>query len=45
MQSVQSFAASIYILHPYMESAGFKDLGDKVEGHEDRIRFLERKVA
>jgi len=26
-------------------AAGFKDLGDKVEGHEDRIRFLERKVA
>jgi len=26
-------------------AAGFKDLGDKVEGHEDRIRFLERKTA
>ena len=26
-------------------AAGFKDLGDKVEGHEDRIRFLERKAA
>ncbi len=26
-------------------AAGFKDLGYKVEGHEDRIRFLERKVA
>jgi len=26
-------------------AAGFKDLGDKVEGHEGRIRFLERKVA
>jgi len=26
-------------------AAGFKDLGDKVEGHEDRIQFLERKAA
>ncbi len=26
-------------------AVGFKTLGDKVEGHEDRIRFLERKVA
>ncbi|MFQ5356437.1 MAG: hypothetical protein ACE5DY_08145 [Mariprofundaceae bacterium] len=26
-------------------SAGFKELGTKVEGHEDRIRFLERKTA
>ncbi len=25
--------------------AGFKALGAKVEGHTDRIRFLERKVA
>ncbi len=25
--------------------AGFKALGAKVEGHEDRIRFLERKAA
>jgi len=26
-------------------AAGFNALGFKVEGHEDRIRFLERKVA
>jgi len=26
-------------------AAGFKGLGYKVEGHEDRIRFLERKAA
>jgi len=26
-------------------AAGFKVLGEKVEGHEDRIRFLERKAA
>jgi len=26
-------------------SSGFKALGTKVDGHEDRIRFLERKVA
>jgi len=25
--------------------SGFNALGSKVEGHEDRIRFLERKVA
>jgi len=26
-------------------ASGFNALGSKVEGHEDRIRFLERKVA
>jgi len=26
-------------------AAGFKDLGDKVEGHEERISTLERKAA
>ncbi len=26
-------------------AAGFKALGDKVDGHEERIRFLERKAA
>jgi len=26
-------------------AAGFKVLGEKVEGHEDRIWFLEGKVA
>jgi len=26
-------------------AAGFRDLGDKVEGHEERISTLERKVA
>jgi len=26
-------------------AVGFKDLGDKVEGHEERITMLERKVA
>jgi len=26
-------------------AAGFKSVGVKVEGHEDRIRFLERKAA
>jgi len=26
-------------------ATGFKDLGDKVDGHEKRITVLERKVA
>jgi len=26
-------------------AAGFKALGDKVEGHEERIAVLKRKVA
>jgi len=26
-------------------SAKIEDVGRKVDGHEDRIRFLERKVA
>jgi len=26
-------------------ASGFKAIVDKLEGHEDRIRFLERKVA
>jgi len=26
-------------------AAGFKSVGSKVDGHEDRIRFLERKTA
>jgi len=26
-------------------AVGFRVLGEKVEGHEDRIRFLEKKVA
>jgi len=46
--SHDSLDAKIDGVHPELKeemAVGFKALGDKVEGHEDRIRFLERKVA